>query len=157
MTAFDRDSAISCLQRLKFEVAGSIGLPDGDGAPLFLLQDAFRKDKEVGRAHGWVYVWAKFHTDLLVDVCYVGKAGKALELRCEQHFGGFKGGSKKGMLNGQRLRQFLTASSDHSVKIFARKSPEAQLLEEDGVSLCEVEERAMIMKMRRLGAGLWNA
>lgn len=155
--SFDREGAIVALQRLGFKAAGSIELPVGSDVPLFNLDQQFTGKGESRKAIGWVYLWAKYASGSLTDVCYVGKAGKTLKARCDQHVGGFKGSTKKGEINGQHVRQFLSLSRENSLVVFVRKSPEQRVLEEDGVSLCEVEERAMIMKMRRIGAGLWNS
>jgi hypothetical protein len=153
----DRDAAIAALEQLQFNLAGSVALPSGNAVPKFQLESAFSRKGTSGKALGWVYVWTKFKSDALVDICYVGKAGKTLRERCDQHVGGFKGSTKKGILNGQQIRQFLSESADHALRVYARKSPNERILEEESVSMCEAEERAMITKMRRLGAGLWNS
>lgn len=153
----DGSTAEVALHQLEFKLAGRIALSQGIGVPTFHLDNSFARSSEFGRSHGWVYVWAKFRSGVFLDVCYVGKAGKTLHARCSQHIGGFRGSTKKGLLNGQRVREFLSESDDHSIHLYARKSPEARVLDEEAVSMCEAEERAMIMKMRRHGADLWNS
>ncbi len=97
---------------------------------------------------------------MLMTCCrsgHVGKAVKILRARCNQHEGGFKGGSAKGVRNAEYLREFLTNGADRQVLVFVRKSPEATILDEPLVSLCEAEERAMVTKTRRPGSKLWNS
>jgi hypothetical protein len=92
---------------------------------------------------------------MLIMCCrssHVGKAGKTLRVRCNQHEGGFKGGSAKGVRNAEYLMEFLTNGADRQVLVFVRKSPEATILDEPLVSLCKAEERAMLLEMRRLGS-----
>lgn len=155
--SFDREAALAAMRAMEFQEAGSIELPAGASVPGFRLNDSFGSGGRMARDEGWVYLWAQYQGDQLVDVCYVGKAGKTLRARCDQHVGGFKGSSKKGESNGHGVRAFLSLSPGHRIRLFARKSPVARILDEDDVSLCEAEERAVIAKMRRLGASLWNA
>jgi hypothetical protein len=142
---------------LDFRPAGRIHLLQAQGPVKFNLLAEYVGRGQHADGHGWVYLWVKVNGSALFDVCYVGKAGKTLKARCAQHVGGFNGGSGKGIENSSRLREFLSASQDHQMHVLARKSPEAAILDEQGVSMCEVEERAMIKKLRRLGAALWNS
>ena len=42
------------------------------------------------------------------------------------------------------------------MEIYVRKSDDLELLGEANICLCESEEKAMIQKLKRLGAELWN-
>lgn len=136
--------------------AGDIAL-DPAGVLRFNLLPAFLRRGEHHAHHGWVYLWTGVHADGVHEVFYVGKAGKALTDRCSQHLGGFGGGSKKGVRLAQHLREFFGGAAGRCVHVYARKSPTAVMLDEPDITLCEAEERAMIAKMRRVGATLWNA
>lgn len=142
---------------LGFKKVGQITLEESTSQPCFVLDGEFNGRGAQRNAHGWVYLWIAIDRQSSFNVRYVGKAGKSLKARCTQHEGGFKGGSAKGVKNAESLREFLTKGDDRQVLVFARKSPEATILDEPLVSLCEAEERAMLMKMRRLGAKLWNS
>jgi hypothetical protein len=91
------------------------------------------------------------------DVCYVGKAGRTLWARCNQHVGGFHGGSTTGISRKNMISEYLKGGVDRKITLYARKSPDQTILGEHNVSMCEVEERAMISKLRRRHADLWNA
>jgi hypothetical protein len=142
---------------LGFRKVGQITLKESTTHPRFVLDGEFNGRGAQDHAHGWVYLWIAIDRQSSFNVRYVGKAGKSLKARCTQHEGGFKGGSTKGVRHAEYLREFLTKGDDRQVLVFARKSPEATILDEPLVSFCEAEERAMLMKMRRLGAKLWNS
>jgi hypothetical protein len=44
----------------------------------------------------------------------------------------------------------------HQLQVYARKSPDIELLGETGISMCEAEERAMIALCLRRNLPLWN-
>lgn len=142
---------------LGFRKVGQITLEESICQPRFVLDGEFNGRGAQCNVHGWVYLWIAIDRQSSFNVLYVGKAGKSLKARCTQHEGGFNGGSSTGVRNAEYLREFLTKGDDRQVLVFARKSPEATILDEPQVSLCEAEERAMLMKMRRLGAKLWNS
>jgi hypothetical protein len=145
------------IAKLGFQRAGSIRLDSAASLPVFELLAEYRASGAYGAHQGWVYLWCHESPGQPLKVVYVGKAGKALEQRCRQHVGGFRGGSKKGVENARSIRQALSADAASAMHLYARMSPTAEILGEGGVSLCEAEERAMILKLRRLGQTLWNA
>jgi hypothetical protein len=142
---------------LGFRQVGQITLKESTTHPRFELDDELNGRGGQDHAHGWVYLWIAIDRQSSFNVRYVGKAGKSLKARCTQHEGGFKGGSTKGVRHAERLKQYLSEGEDRQVLVFARKSPDVMVLDEPLVSLCEAEERAMLMKLRRLGATLWNS
>ena len=142
---------------LGFRNVGRISLEESTTHPRFVLDREFNGRGAHYHARGWVYLWIAIDGQGSFNVRYVGKAGKSLKDRCTQHEGGFKGGSKKGVRHAERLKEYLSEGNDRQVLVLVRKSPDVTVLDEPDVSLCEVEERAMLMKMRRLGADLWNS
>jgi len=100
--------------------------------------------------HGFVYLWVEV-TEHAHTVVYVGKAGKTLKARCDQHLGGFHGGSCAGLKNAALLRKGM----DHGYRYFlyARKSPLVTVFGEDNIPYECVEELAFIKKFK---STLWN-
>jgi hypothetical protein len=100
--------------------------------------------------HGFVYLWVEvsehFHT-----VVYVGKAGKTLKARCDQHIVGFHGGSNAGLKNARLLRKGIDKGNRYF--LYARKSPLVTLCGEDNIPCECVEELAFIKKFKPT---LWN-
>lgn len=139
-------------ERLGFIYAGEIRRNPDDGNLSFQYEDlpTFTQD------HGWVYLWVKVTPEGGFDVCYVGKAGKTLKGRGSQHAAGFKRGSGRGSVLAQQLGEYLKLDASKKIHVYARKSPNQTVLDENDISMCETEERAMIMKLRRYGVELWN-
>lgn len=104
---------------------------------------------------GYVYIWAEEYRSN-VTVVYVGKAGKTMKARCSQHLGGFKDGSKKGI---KHSKDILTGISDHKTySLYARLSDKKTIVDEEKISMCDVEEKAFITKLKKLQGpkSLWN-
>jgi hypothetical protein len=139
------------LENLGFAYAGQINRDSDDGR-LSILLNEYGKSKH----EGWVYVWVKVLEPDRFDVCYIGKAGKTFWARCGQHIGGLRGGSKRGSILAGYIDTWLSKSSDRKIHVYARQSSIQEVLKESDISMCEAEERAMIQKMRRLSAELWN-
>ncbi len=143
------------LTNFQFTKAGDLVLRKIDMQPIFEFDNNFLKG-DTAKDEGWVYLWIAFTGNDLTDVFYVGKAGKTLKARCNQHVGGFRGGSTKGQENSKNIRNFLEADKTNRLELHARKSAVDTILQETQISLCEAEEIAMIKKLRGLGYGLWN-
>jgi hypothetical protein len=106
--------------------------------------------------HGWVYAWVLTDVSGLFQISYIGMAGKTVMRRQEQHHGGFKGGSKKGVWNNDAIASHIDAAAGNEVLLFARKSDTMTIL---GETICMVasEETAMIQKCISNGISLWNS
>ncbi len=143
------------LEEFAFNVAGEICL--ANDRLRFNLLPPFLVGGEHAQDVCWVYLWVKMNTDPPESqVCYVGKAGKTMMDRCRAHTSGFVR-SVTGRRHAARIREFLAGSDQRRLKVYARKSLDGDLLGENGISLCEAEERAMIAKCRRFDVNLWNA
>lgn len=99
--------------------------------------------------HGWVYLWLELDSDGS-RVVYVGKAGGTLARRCMQHASGFAGGSPTGIKHAANISNGIKAGKRY--EIWARKAGVISLFGEADISMCEVEERALIQKFRPI----WN-
>lgn len=93
---------------------------------------------------GMVYLWVEI-SEQTFTVVYVGKAGRTLRQRCNQHVGGFRH-SSTGRAHADRLRQGLRGNK-HYV-IYVRKSETKDVLGESGISMAAIEELALIQKFR---------
>lgn len=140
---------------LEFIKAGTLILRPGDLKPTFSIENKFLKG-DFAKSLGWVYLWVAFTGKDFANVFYVGKAGKTLKARCDQHVGGFRGGSKKGIKNAENIYAFLSEGENKRLELLARKSDTTTLFGETNISLCEVEEIALIQKLRKMGQPLWN-
>ena len=98
---------------------------------------------------GFVYLWVEI-SNSNYNVVYVGKAGKTLKDRCNQHTGGFNGGSITGKKNADLISKGLMSGNRYLV--YARKSPLMSICDEYVPSEC-IEELAFIKK---LSGSLWN-
>ena len=78
-------------------------------------------------------------------VVYVGKAGKSILERCKQHEGGFNGGSETGKEHATRIRKGIKEGK--SYYLFVRKSDEMTVMDEVNVSMCSIEEIALIKQL----------
>ena len=86
-----------------------------------------------------------------ISVVYVGKAGKTMKNRCDQHLGGFRGGSSTGQAHSGRILAGLSIGKRYSVYI--RESGSETILGEQNISMCNVEEIALIKKLKPC----WNS
>jgi len=99
---------------------------------------------------GYVYLWVEGdECSNNVSVVYVGKAGKTMKNRCDQHLGGFKGGST-GRAHSARILSGI--SKEKSYCVYAKKSSSMTILGEQDISMCCVEEIALIKKLKPI----WN-
>ena len=83
---------------------------------------------------GYVYLWAE-EDESSIRVVYVGKAGKKMKKRCNEHRGGFKGGSKTGKKHSDNILDGIARKKHYCV--YARKS----------VTILDDEEQAFIQKL----------
>jgi len=93
---------------------------------------------------GFVYFWVEKYSSNF-NIVYIGKAGKTMKQRCDQHTGGFKGGSKTGKAHSDRIITGINNKKTYSV--YARKAKTASILGEDNISLCCAEEISLIKKL----------
>lgn len=106
--------------------------------------------KAVDNKQGFVYLWVEVLKQIYT-VVYVGKAGKTLKSRCDQHLNGFHGGSIAGKDNARLLR--LGINNGNRYFLYARKSPMISICGEDDIPSECVEELAFIKKLK---SSLWN-
>jgi hypothetical protein len=99
--------------------------------------------------HGFVYLWVEI-SDSIMNIVYVGKAGRTLLERCKQHEGGFRR-SSPGLAHADRLRAGLAQNKRYA--IYARRSDTKEILGESGISMACAEELAFIQKFKPS----WNA
>lgn len=128
----------------------------GHPVPIFTLTEDFNTG-ENSKLHGCVYLWVLKNDKGVQGICYVGKAGKTLKARCMQHRGGARqssSGSNKGRRNANKIHAHLQDNKNGSIQIYARCSPHGLILDEQ-VNLCEIEEKAMIEKCKKVFE-LWN-
>lgn len=131
---------LSILDRFNFSNAGEILLV-GDRLTFHLTRESIDT--------GLVYLWMEISETSAV-VVYVGKAGRTLQIRCNQHKAGFKN-SVTGKAHAKRIRSGL--SEGRRYMVYARKSAMDSILEESAIPMACVEELAFIQKLRPL----WNA
>lgn len=107
-------------------------------------------DKECG----FVYMWIVEKNKTPVEILYIGKAGFTLKKRGQQHCGGFRraGSTGETLANKLRKRMFLLkkqTGDSAKITIYARRSPCKTILGETKISMCEVEETALIKKYEK--------
>ncbi len=116
-----------------------------------LFNDRFSfKQQSESNEHGFVYLWVEV-TKHAHTVVYVGKAGKTLKARCNQHLGGFHGGSGAGLKNAALLRIGMDRGCRYF--LYARKSSLVTVCGEANIPNECVEELAFIKKFK---STLWN-
>jgi hypothetical protein len=95
---------------------------------------------------GGVYAWVAEGSPS-EEILYIGKAGSTLARRCSQHRNGFNGKSrsKAGLRNGAKIKGVLEEGG--TVGIWARQSDRIELFGQS-VSMCSIEEEALIAKFR---------
>ena len=142
------------IEKYHFKKAGDLLLRSDGATPFFKLESSF-VDGEYANIKSWVYLWVSVKGGKLNEVFYVGKAGRTLKARCAQHQGGFIK-SKTGQKHAEKIERFLNESLDNRLELHARIAKNGEVLDEEGTSLCEAEELAMITKLRRLNHKLWN-
>ena len=144
------------VRQLGFAYVGQI-IANDEGTLSFNLNPELTDGGPSARGIGWVYLWVKVDpVEHRFDIVYVGKAGNTLRNRFAQHTNGFVN-SSTGRRHAERIRAHIAAGSqNHELHVYARKSSEAELLGEAGISMCEAEERAMITFCLRRNLRLWN-
>lgn len=100
--------------------------------------------KENNNKHGWVYAWIEQINDKC-KVVYIGKAGKTILERCNQHESGFNGGSKTGKQHAERIKKGIKGGK--SYYLYVRKSDEMTVIDEPNISMCSIEEIVLIKKL----------
>lgn len=127
------------LKNFGFEKKGDIILNGTEALPEFKFINP-----PLDTYEGHVYLWVIEKNGIPFKIVYIGKAGKTLIKRFNQHKNGFKsnGGSKKGLSNGVELLNFLR--KDTKIAFYARQSQRIEILGQPNVSLCDAEENALI-------------
>jgi hypothetical protein len=133
--------------------------PKGEaGAKEQKIKIELNKDWIASEHVGLVYLWVVTQKKSTTRICYVGKAGKALNIRCGQHEQGFRGpdyhGSKSGLEKRNRLCEFLAAGFE--VQVFAKASKQGKFFGQE-VSLCASEEQAAIAACKAMNQDLFNS
>jgi hypothetical protein len=124
-----------------------------DGVLKFVSQDD--RVREEGRV-GWVYVWVQTDsTGSRFEVVYAGKAGGPIWTRCKQHQRGFTD-SSTGRKNASKIREYLSGDRAHRFAVYARSSGCMSLFGQVNVSMCEIEERALIIRLIAADLPIWN-
>lgn len=132
---------VQSMSSLGFSKAGDVIL-DSKCGPNFALA-------EKQTVQGWVYIWLEMGGDE-AKVVYVGKAGKTLHERCDQHVGGFKGGSTTGSAHATRIRAGI--ENGKCYELWSKKADVVTLFGEKNISMVDAEERVFIQKFRPI----WN-
>jgi hypothetical protein len=130
----------SILDRFNFSIAGEILLLNGS-----LTFDLKSKSPETGLVYLWIEI-----SESTSNVVYVGKAGRTLHFRCNQHKSGFKN-NVTGRAHAKRIRFGIGQGCRYL--IYFRKSLIGSILDENTIPMESVEEIAFIKKFRPL----WNA
>ncbi len=92
---------------------------------------------------GCVYIWVEKMASV-INVVYVGKAGKTIKKRCGEHSQGFKK-RKVGVAHSDRIINNIKKGKSYAV--YVRESKRTTVFGEDNISLCSVEETAFIRKL----------
>jgi hypothetical protein len=129
------------LQQLKFERMGDIKIHRNGGYPHFVIDDPVKKK------HGHVYMWVLEKNKQPREILYIGRAGKTLKSRCNQHLGGFRGGSNSGKRNAEVILLKLKEKGA-SIGVYSRYSRQLTILGQRGISLSHAEEAALIQKYK---------
>lgn len=100
---------------------------------------------------GFVYMWVVEKNNTPAEILYIGKAGFTLKMRGQQHSGGFRRAGSTGGTLADKLRKRMVLLKKETgcaaeVAIYARHSPCKNILGEARISMCEVEETALIKK-----------
>jgi hypothetical protein len=92
---------------------------------------------------GNVYMWVRVFENTITEILYIGKAGKTLKDRCNQHVAGFKK-SKRGKELAKKIVKEIKSGA--VIVLYSRYSERKEILGENDISLCSVEEIALINK-----------
>lgn len=127
------------IKRYKFKIRGEINLKRGK-----IILTSFKSS--INQA-GIVYIWIKSKRGYKRQPIYIGKTSKTLCDRCKQQSNGFAGYSSTGRKNSGKIKDYL--KKGFKIYIYTRLSDTKRILDEVNVSLCEVEEKALIKKVRK--------
>ena len=94
---------------------------------------------------GYVYLWVEKNKNDL-KIVYVGKAGKTMRDRCNQHSGGFNGGSGTGNKHSKNIIDGIKKGKTYHV--YARKSEKCEILGEKNIPMSCIEEIAFRQKIK---------
>ena len=124
---------------------------------IFNFVTLFNKEELMSSKVGWVYVWVGIDKNSNLIPLYVGKAGisQTLKKRLYQHERSFYSNGT-GIQNAKKIDNFLK-NKNCDIVVFARHSPTTgSAFGIKAISLCELEEIALIKKFRNEGHQLWN-
>ena len=125
-----------------------------DGIPILDRAPDWGPKGKYAKKTGFVYLWVKLRDGEIHDVAYVGKAGKTVHKRFNEHRGGVRDGNKKAMLNRDRLAEW-TSDPRNTMAMYARHSPIISVNDEL-LSSYGIDEESFILKFKKLGCDLWN-
>jgi hypothetical protein len=130
------------LNRFRFIKKGNIVIKKNQTHPIFEL---FSRTEE---AEGNVYMWIVETKGKPSQVLYIGKAGTTISLRVLQHTSGFKGTSRSkiGESNAAKLVSLLKKKA--KISLYVRHSQRMKILDQKNISLCDVEEKALIERYK---------
>jgi len=144
---------IDAITKYNFDPAGSIVHPADKELPKFEFNSHWISNKTTGL----VYLWVKYTNNVLVDIAYVGKAGRTLRMRCGQHHGGWRESLKTPDIESNRTRIISwLAEPENSIQLFARVSPVLDINDEKICSY-SIDEESFIKKFRNMNCALWNS
>jgi hypothetical protein len=105
-----------------------------------------------------VYLWVKKVNDTLAEVIYIGLTQKSLKKRNELHERGFKGKANGGSNSGGNLKEgIIKKLNEGKIVIYLRESELREVMGEESISLCHIEEAALIKKFNFDDHGILNA
>jgi hypothetical protein len=93
---------------------------------------------------GYVYLLVEKNKNAL-KIVYVGKAGRTMRDRCNQHSGGFNGGSGIGNKHSKNIIDGIKKGKIYHV--YARKSETCEILGEKDILMSCIEKIAFIKKL----------
>jgi hypothetical protein len=106
-----------------------------------------------------VYLWVIRANGILKEVIYIGLTQKSLNERNKLHERGFKGKDNGGSNSGGNLKQGILKriKEGGEIVIYFRKSKLINVMGEENISFCHIEEAALIKKFNNDSHNLMNA
>lgn len=120
--------------------------------------EGYEEHNALCKERGGVYLWVVKKNDKPCEVIYVGKVDKSnLEGRNKMHERGFNDKGKGGSKSGGKLKEGLCDKINKSkVVLYFRQSPSKTIMSEKKISICHIEEAALIQKFNNYDNYLLN-